>query len=258
MKEQTKLKMKDMYPEDLPYEKCERYGPEYLTDTELLCVLLRSGTKGESALSLSRRILHPDTGPSGVLSLHHWTMERLLKLKGIGKVKAVQILCIAQLAARLAKAEAETGLDFSSPETIAGYYMEDMRHKSKEEIRLILLDGRVRKIGECSISTGTVNSAPISPREIFVEALKKEAVFIILLHNHPSGDPEPSREDILVTERLKEAGALIGIELLDHIIIGGRAYVSLRERTNLFSAMPSEANAADAPGGSSLTADKAE
>ena len=211
--------IKMMYLEDRPYEKCEQYGAEHLTDVELLAVLLRTGTKGENSLRLAQKILHPPFGSEG-----------LLKIKGIGKVKSIQILCLAELARRMAKAEASLGLDFSSPDSIARYYMEDLRHKKREVMKLLLLNTRSRLISEMDVSTGTINSTLVSPRELFVEALQKNAVSIILLHNHPSGDPTPSKEDLLTTRRIREAGALIGIELLDHIIIGDNCYFSLREK----------------------------
>lgn len=222
--------IKAMYQEERPYEKCEQYGARNLTDVELLAVLLRTGTKGESSIRLAQRILHPDFAESGILSLHQWTMEQLLQIKGIGRVKAIQILCLSELAKRLAKAEAAVGLNFSAPETIAQYYMEDMRHKKREVLKLLLLNTKARLIGESSISTGTVDMALVSPRELFVEALRKNAVSIILLHNHPSGDPTPSKEDVAITRKVREAGILIGIELLDHIIIGDNRFISLREK----------------------------
>ena len=118
--------IKMMYLEDRPYEKCEQYGAEHLTDVELLAVLLRTGTKGENSLRLAQKILHPPFGSEGLLSIPQWSMEQLLKIKGIGKVKSIQILCLAELARRMAKAEASLGLDFSSPDSIARYYMEDL------------------------------------------------------------------------------------------------------------------------------------
>lgn len=222
--------IKDMYREERPYEKCERFGASSLTDVELLAVLLRTGTIGENSLQLAQKILHPDFGQEGILNLHHWSMEQLLAVKGIGRVKAIQILCLAELCRRLAKAEAASMLDFTAPETIAQYYMEDMRHKKQEVLKLLLLNTKSRLIGEKNISRGTVNMTLISPRELFIEALQKNAVSIILLHNHPSGDPTPSKEDVLITKRVYDAGALIGIELLDHIIIGDNRFISLREK----------------------------
>ena len=219
-----------MYHEERPYEKCERFGAENLTDAELLAVILRSGTRGENSLDLARRLLHPDFGSTGLRSIHQWTMEHLIRIRGIGKVKAVQILCLSELAKRMARSSATEGLDFSNPQTVARYYMEDMRHKEKEVTKLLLLNTKAKLIGECVISVGTVDAALVSPRELFIEALKRNASAIILLHNHPSGDPSPSREDVRITRRIYEAGALLGISLLDHIIIGDNCFISLKEQ----------------------------
>ena len=198
-----------MLSEERPYEKCERFGAGSLTDIELLAVLLRTGTKGESALDLARKLFYPGEGtqPQAKAHLQSWTKEELLKISGIGRVKAI-----------------------SRPDTIAAYYMEDMRYYRQEHLKLLMLNTRSRLIGESEISRGTVNMSVISPRELFIEALQKNAVYIILLHNHPSGDPMPSREDILVTQRIREGGSLLGIELLDHLIIGDNCYVSLAEQ----------------------------
>lgn len=221
--------MKEMVEEERPYEKCIRFGASNLTDIELLAVLLRTGTRGENSLGLADKLLHPAFSQEGILNIHQWTLEQLMQVKGIGRVKAVQILCLSELAKRLAKANAQSGLNFSTPSSIAQYYMEDMRHSRQESMKLILLDTKSRLISDTDISKGTINSAVISPRELFVEALKKNAVSIVLLHNHPSGDPKPSKADVLITRRVHEAGMLIGIELLDHIIIGDNCYFSMRE-----------------------------
>ena len=129
----------------------------------------------------------------------------------------------------MSKSLAKEKLRFSSPESIAAYFMEDLRHLEKEEVQVLFFDGKHGLIGETTISIGTVNSAVSSPREVFLEALKAQAVYIILVHNHPSGDPSPSGQDLLLTRRMKEAGDLIGIELSDHIIIGNQRYYSFRE-----------------------------
>ncbi len=220
--------MKELPDADRPYEKCERMGASALSDTELLSILLRTGTRGENALQLAERILY-HTGESGILGIHQFSLERLKKIRGIGKVKAVQIACLSELAKRLSKATAENSLCFGNPDSIAKYYMEDMRHEKQEIIKLLMLNSKAKLLGETNVSKGTVNSAVITPRELFIEALQKNAVFIVVLHNHPSGDPTPSKEDKLLTLRIKEAGALIGIDLLDHIVIGNNQYVSFRE-----------------------------
>ena len=218
-----------MLSEERPYEKCARLGADSLSDVELLAVLLRTGTQGENAVDLARRVLY-HAGENGILGIHQFNVERLKKIKGIGQVKAIQISCISELAKRLSKASYEETVCFTKPKTIAQYYMEDLRHANQEQMKLLLLNTKSRLIGETDISKGTVNSAVISPRELFVEALQKNAVSIVLLHNHPSGDPTPSKEDVLITRRIQEAGRLIGVELLDPIVIGDNCYVSLREK----------------------------
>ena len=225
--------MKDIPNAERPYEKCLKQGAEALSDAELLAVLLRTGTKGENVLALAKRLLYEDGG-AGLLGIHQFSFQSLMELKGIGKVKAVQILCLSELAKRLSKASVEPRLRFSSSQSVAEYYMEDLRHRNQEVMKLLLLNSKAELIDETNISKGTVNASLVTPRELFVEALKKEAVSMILLHNHPSGDPTPSRDDILTTKRISECGLLIGIELLDHIIIGNNCYVSFREENLLW------------------------
>lgn len=225
--------MKDIPNAERPYEKCLKQGAEALSDAELLAVLLRTGTKGENVLALAKRLLYEDGG-AGLLGIHQFSFQSLMKLKGIGKVKAVQILCLSELAKRLSKASVEPRLRFSSSQSVAEYYMEDLRHRNQEVMKLLLLNSKAELIDETNISKGTVNASLVTPRELFVEAPKKEAVSMILLHNHPSGDPTPSRDDILTTKRISECGLLIGIELLDHIIIGNNCYVSFREENLLW------------------------
>lgn len=225
--------MKDIPNEERPYEKCLKHGVEALSDAELLAVLLRTGTKGENVLTLAERLLYQH-GEEGLLGIHQFSFQGLMKLKGIGKVKAVQILCLSELAKRLSKASVKPRLRFSSSQSVAEYYMEDLRHKTQEVMKLLMLNSKAELVAETEISKGTVNASLITPRELFIEALKKEAVSILLLHNHPSGDPTPSRDDILTTKRISESGLLIGIELLDHIIIGNNCYISFREEKLLW------------------------
>ena len=206
-----KVTMKEIPSADRPYEKCEKLGAGALSDTELLAVLLRTGTRGENALELASRILYHN-GESGILGIHQFSIERLKKIHGVGRVKAVQLSCISELAKRLSKASAGELLSFENPDSIARYYMEDLRHEKQEIMKLLMLNSKSKLIGETNISKGTVNASLITPRELFIEALQKNAVSIIIMHNHPSGDPTPSREDMLTTKRILDAGALIGIE----------------------------------------------
>ena len=222
-------KIKELSEEERPYEKCLKHGATHLSDTELLAVLLRTGIKGINSLELAQNILQTTSGESSILNIHQLTLQKLKRMKGIGTVKAIQIICLSELAKRLAKTSAKEGLIFSLPSTIADYYMEEMRHQKQEEMKLLMLNTKTKLIGEKDISKGTVNASLISPRELFIEALNVGAVSIILLHNHPSGDPTPSESDILLTKRVKDAGDLIGITLLDHIIIGNNCYISFSE-----------------------------
>lgn len=215
--------------DELPYEKCLERGAESLSNKELLAVLLRTGTKGVDVLELAERILSTECGEGGILNIHNFTLEKLKSIRGIGNVKAVQILCLSELAKRLAKETAKEGLIFSLPSTIADYYMEELRHQKQENMKLLMLNSKSKLLGEKDISKGTVNASLVSPRELFIEALEKQAVAIILIHNHPSGDTTPSENDLFLTKRVQEAGRLIGIELLDHIIIGNNCYMSFAE-----------------------------
>lgn len=222
-------RMADMLPQDRPYEKFLEYGSRHLTDAELLAVIIRTGAKGEKALDIASKVLCVSESDKGLLGIHHSSLEQLMSIRGVGKVKAIQLKCVAELAGRFAKAQSIQGLSFKEPETIARYYMEDFRHEEKEMCQLLLLDTKCSLIKKVHISTGTINASLVSPREIFKEALGCNAVNLILMHNHPSGDPSPSKEDIHLTLRIKECGELIGLPLIDHIIIGDNRYSSLRE-----------------------------
>ncbi len=222
--------MKSLPLEERPYEKCLERGAEQLTDAELLSVILRTGSCGESALDLSRRILSLGGGKNGLLSIYHLSVAELTRIRGLGKVKAVQLKCIAELSRRISHCRFSEGVSFHNPASVAEYYMEGMRHLEQEVVLLVLLNSKGRLIRDMVLSRGTVRASVISPREVFIEALRYQAVSIILLHNHPSGIPDPSREDIELTERIRLAGSLLGIELLDHIIIGDCQAVSMREK----------------------------
>lgn len=216
-------------PEERPYEKCLEQGCQALSDAELLAVIIRTGAVGDTSVELARRVLDLGGRQGNLVGLCGLSVQELTSVKGIGRVKAIQIQCIAELSRRMAKSRARDGLCFHDPASIADFYMEDLRHEEREQCRVMMLNTRSMLLAEKQLSVGTVNASLISAREIFLEALKCQAVYIILIHNHPSGDPHPSREDILLTKRVWEAGELIGISLLDHIIIGDRSYVSLRE-----------------------------
>lgn len=221
----------EMSRQDMPYEKFERFGPSHLTEAELLAIILRTGTKDKSAVALGEAVLALPVYPQrGLLGLHHVSLEKLMQIKGIGRVKAVKMKCLAELCKRMAQADAGERLVFQSSKTVADYYMERLRHETTEQVLMLLLDSKGQLIEEMVLSKGTVKTALISPREVFIGALKAEAVNVILLHNHPSGDPTPSAADAEITEVVKRAGKLLDILLLDHIIIGDKKYLSFKEQ----------------------------
>ncbi len=215
--------------QNLPYEKFAAYGSESLTDSELLAILLRTGTKGMSARELGEQVLTRTAGcGNGLLGLYRISIKELQKI-GIGSVKAVQLKAVAELARRMARAKAKNGLSFHDPASVADYYMERFRHESVEHILLLLFDSGLHLMGEEMISKGTANAALLSPREVFTQAFRCGAANIMLLHNHPGGEPVPSENDLLITERIGRTGELMDIPLVDHIILGDNNYFSFRE-----------------------------
>lgn len=224
-------KMKDIPNEDRPYERCLREGVEALSDAELLSVIIRTGSRDESSLELASQILALNYPREGILGLLHLSLPELMSLKGIGQVKGIQLLCVGELSKRIWKRKIlEEPLKLTEPEAVAAYFREQVRHSTREEFHVMLFDTKMNLIREVALSEGTVNASMASPRDIFIEALRYRAVSIILVHNHPSGDPEPSSQDIRLTKRIRETGELIDIPVLDHIIIGDSSFVSLKER----------------------------
>lgn len=221
------LKIKDIPINERPRERLIKYGESVLSNAELLAIILRTGTKNESAIDLSRRILSQNGGLS---FLAKSSAYELSKINGIGIAKACQIKSCIEIGKRLLTSKEKDNVKISSPDDIAYLVMEDMRYLSKEHFRAIFLNTKNIVISIKDISIGSLNSSIVHPREVFVEAIKMSAASLIVCHNHPSGDPTPSEEDIKVTKRLKEAGNILGIDLLDHIIIGDGRYISLREK----------------------------
>ena len=213
-----------------PYEIVMDKGAEALTDAQLLAAVLRTGTSGMNATELSGRILDSCKVKKGLPGLFGLTIQELVRIKGVGRVKAVQICCVRELGRRIAKSTFKERLDFSRPETIADYYMRDLMHLENEKVIGAFLDSKCALIEDKVLSVGNVNSSVLTPRDVLIEAIRYRAVSFVLLHNHPSGDPTPSREDLLLTERIGQAAAVMEIPLLDHIIIGDNTYISLKEK----------------------------
>ncbi len=218
------------YNRELPYERFLEFGPEHLTEAELLAIILRTGTKSKPALALAEEVLGLSKYPKeGLLGLYDVSLEELQGIPGIGQVKAVKLKCLTELCVRMSQAKAKEGLILNNSKQVADYVMERLRHRTTESVYLISVDAKGQIMDERKLSDGSVRMALISPREVFLEALKVGAVNIILIHNHPSGDPTPSSSDREITARLKEAGEWMDIPLLDHIIIGDNDYYSFKE-----------------------------
>ncbi len=214
----------------LPYERFLRFGPENLTEAELLAIIIRTGTRSKSALVLAEEVLSLARYPKGgLLGLYDVTLQQLQNIRGIGEVKAVKLKCLAELSMRMSMARALEGINFTSSGQVAAYFMEKLRHRETECVILVCMDAKGQMVGEKKLSEGSVNMSLISPREIFLAALESRAVNILLAHNHPSGDPTPSASDKALTWNVKNAGEQMGIPLLDHIVIGDNRYVSFKE-----------------------------
>lgn len=221
------LTIKDMPEEERPRERLAKYGPEVLSNTELLAIILRTGTKCDSAVSLAGRLLKKDIG---LKFLYESSFEELKDIKGVGMAKACQIKAALELGRRLRTFKDNCSVYIKTPGDAAEFIMEDLRHLKKEYMKLMLLNTKNMVISVKDVSIGSLSSSIVHPREIFVEAIKASSASIIIFHNHPSGDPTPSQEDINITRRIYEAGKVIGIELIDHIIIGDGNYISLKEK----------------------------
>lgn len=215
------------YPiEERPRERMVKEGAEKLSNQELLAILLRTGTKNESVFQLASRVLKE---VSSIRRLTEASIEELTAVKGIGQAKAVQIKAGIELGRRVARKQAEL-LTIRSPQDAATYLMELLALEQQEKFYCLYLNTKNQVIYEKTVFVGSLNASIVHPREVFKEAFKHSAASIIVSHNHPSGDPTPSREDIEVTKRLVNAGEIVGIECLDHLVIGDGQFVSLKEK----------------------------
>ena len=218
--------IKDIIKEERPRETLLKKGETYLSDSELLAILINNGTRDKSAITLAREIIETS---DGIRNLSNITVEELSKIKGIGLAKACRIISALELGRRVSVASEMQKFKISSPQDIGNVYMEELRYKKKEIFRVVLLNTKNVIIGSKDISEGSLNASIVHPREVFLEAIKKSANKMILMHNHPSADPTPSSEDINITKRLISAGQIVGIEILDHVIIGDGSFYSFKE-----------------------------
>ncbi|MDE5412444.1 RadC family protein [Alkalihalobacterium chitinilyticum] len=221
------LLIRDVPNHERPRERLLADGAKYLSNQELLAIILRTGSKDESVLQLAQRVLQKF---DGLTMLKDATVEELKEIKGIGEAKAVEVCAVLELGRRITSLKLEERYVIRSPEDVSRYVMEDMRSLTQEHFVCLYLNTKNHVLHRETIFIGSLNASIVHPREVFKEALRRSAASFICLHNHPSGDPTPSREDIEVTKRLGECGKILGIELLDHVIIGDRTYISLKEK----------------------------
>lgn len=234
------LKMKELPVSERPYEKLEIYGAKKLSNSELLAIIIKSGTKDESAMSLAQKVLSlgRQNKENDLRFLQNLSIQELCKIKGIGKVKAIQIIATAEIARRIMMPIDIQKIKIKNSQDVADLLMNELKYEKREIAKIILLDVKntVQKIVD--ISFGGTNFAMLEPKDVLYEAVKTEAPKIIIVHNHPSGDPTPSKEDINITRRIKNSAEMLGIELLDHIIIALRRFtkyyeIFIKERMNM-------------------------
>jgi DNA repair protein RadC len=220
--------IKDLPMEERPREKMISYGASLLSNAELLSILIRTGTKNNSSLDLANQVLSIEA--EGIGYLGDCTIEEICKINGIGVAKACQIVSAIELGKRMATNPRGKKISVNNPEAIANLFMEEMRYYKKEFFNVLLLNSKGQIISIEKASIGDLNSTIVHPREIFCAPIRRSAAAVVFVHNHPSGNPAPSQEDIDVTNRLVEAGKILGIKVLDHIVIGDGIYVSFKDK----------------------------
>jgi len=221
----NKVRIQDIPEEERPRERLIRNGPESLSNAELLGIILRTGSREENVVNLCSRILTEYS----IKQLSLANISRLMQVHGVGKAKAAQIAAVFELARRLETFVEEPKRKVCSPKDVYTLMYPKMREQKKEKFITLCLDTKNQILREEVVSIGSLNASIVHPREVFKSALMESSASVIMVHNHPSGDPSPSREDIMVTEKMVEGGKLLGIDVLDHIIIGEGRYVSLKD-----------------------------
>lgn len=224
---ENSLPTKELPESERPYEKFWKFGPTALSDAELLAVIIKSGSRHMTAVDVAKNFLGQKE--RSLMNLFELSFEEMKGLCGIGDVIAMQLKCIAELSTRISATKHLEGIRMTHASTIARYYMEQLRHEQQEKLLVCMFDNKCKWLGDALISVGSVNASIVPPREIFLKALEKKAVHIVMVHNHPSGRAYPSGEDDAVTARISEAGNIVGIRLADHIIIGDHCYYSYCE-----------------------------
>ena len=219
--------MKELPVSERPREKLLRQGASALSNAELLSILIGSGVRNRSAISLANQILSIEE--EGIAYLPDCLPEELSRVSGIGEAKSCQIVAAIEVGKRIAAAPRWERLRPENPAQLASLFMDEVRGWKQEVFQTVLLNARGAIMSVERVSMGTLSKADAHPREVFRGAVRRSAAFVILVHNHPSGDPEPSQSDLMITQRLMECGRILGIEVLDHVIVGDGVYLSMKE-----------------------------
>jgi DNA repair protein RadC len=218
--------MKDVAPHDRPREKLERIGPSGLGDNELLALVLGSGSRGRDVLELANRLLDQAHGIHGLTRAGPGELRRI---PGVGRARAAQVLAAIELGRRTLVRKAADRPQLVAPRDVAAYLLPEYGSRPVEQFGIVMLDTKYRVIRVKVISSGSLDATVVHPREVFREAASTSAAAIVLFHNHPSGDPTPSTEDYVLTTRMVNAGDIMGIDVIDHVILADQRYFSLRE-----------------------------
>ena len=223
------MKIKELPLTERPYEKLEIYGAESLSNAELLAIIIKTGTKEQSAVSIAQNILklNEQAEQENLRFLQEMALEEFMEIKGIGKVKAIQLKAVCELTKRIARPINQKKPSIKTPKDVADMLIPELRYEKQEKVKVLILNSKNIVLKTYDVSLGGSNFAYIEPKDVLAEAIKMQAPKIILAHNHPSGDAKPSKGDYKVTDRIYEAAQLMGIQLLDHIIIGDGSYQSL-------------------------------
>lgn len=223
------MKIKDLPLSERPYEKLEIYGAENLSNAELLAIIIKLGTKEQSSVSIAQEILklNENTKQDNLRFLQEISLEEFMQIKGIGKVKAIQLKAICEITKRIARPINNQKKIIKTPKDVADLLIPELKYEKREIAKVLILNSKNVVLKSINISLGGANFSCIEPKDVLTEAIKMQAPKIILVHNHPSGDCTPSKSDYKVTDRLYEAADVMGIQLLDHIIIGDNTYKSL-------------------------------
>ena len=223
------IKMKNLPVTERPYEKLEQYGEKNLTNAELLAIIIKSGTREETSVQLAQKILllNENQDKNNLNFLREISIEELIEIKGIGKVKAIQIKATCELASRMNSIDNYKNITINKPRDVVDILFDEMRFEKQEILKVVILGNKNKLLKIKDIAKGCGNFVRASIKNVLNEAVKVQAMQIILVHNHPSGDVTPSQNDIEFTREVKKASTILGINLIDHIIIGGNNYISI-------------------------------